>query len=148
MQSCLHPSSGTDLRDLSGVSGSVRTAHRDPIDEIRRWAHDVAEFGRPHFGEFALRLEGLRSRILQGCGNPGCRREVCLSDNCGRLASTATVPGSEFVSGSRSVVLQQLEAMISVLRCEESCFTSWQAACRSFEEICQLIQPTDTVQAR
>ena len=113
-----------------------------PLQEIRSWVHDVEELGLPHFGEFAQRLGDLRAVIVRGSTNPA-QSSICLCEGSQGTRDTR----SNQTSGRRyavcSMILQRLDDMISTLRSEEDCFITWQAASRSFEEICQLIESAD-----
>ena len=139
MESCLHPCPGR-------IPNAPLHSHEsmdqfDRLNEIECWAKKVAELGRPHFGEFASRLEEVLGAFQQSCGNVscGCKPRRCESCSCSNESGLAGEKSVELNSDIRSEVLKRMEEMIRVLRCEESCFTSWQAACRRFDEICMLI---------
>ena len=144
MESCLHPCHGRIHLGTLHCQKSKDISAR--LKEIRCWSETVAELGRPHFGEFASKLEELLGNFRRGCESSSCDCKPCRCEGCA-CSNEGSHVGESTVELAPDVISQlrsRLKDMIRVLRCEESCFTSWQAACRQFDDICMLI-PQATV---
>ncbi|MCA9057199.1 MAG: hypothetical protein KDA85_01815, partial [Planctomycetaceae bacterium] len=65
------------------------------LEEIRAWAGQVADYGYPHYGEFAARLEAIRDGLVATLPDATLSVPSC---------SEATGPFQEDIATSRDVV--------------------------------------------
>lgn len=115
---------------------SERRAISTCIDELRQWMNEVSQLGIPHFGETAMRLRPLRSRLAD---HFACEDEMTakVTDSLGGGASESETQGFEdsAVRSSREhrELLRQLDDLIRDLDELDPPFRSWQAAISAVE---------------
>lgn len=95
---------------------------------IRQWADELADYGWPHFGEFAQRLEAARGELIRHLAN-------CPESSGPDEPSLRSLESG--CSAEIQELLEEFDQFINQLRCADVCFVSWQAACRRFDEVCQ-----------
>ena len=88
------------------------------LEEVKTWASQLADYGWPHFGEFAQRCQCLRPVLLRSM----------------QAASAASSTSNQH-SQQIDALIGRLDGFTAQLSGTETCFTSWQAACREFEQI-------------
>jgi iron-sulfur cluster repair protein YtfE (RIC family) len=113
------------------------------IDEIRQWMYEVAEFGQPHFGETASRLQPLRKRLMQHF-----EREDEMTEEIAKshLTSTSEVKAMRQQSSrDRNRLFAQLDELTDRLNLLDPPFASWQ---RAIEEVEVLIDSLEGHEVR
>lgn len=105
-------------------------SHLPPsLRQIREWAEELANFGWPHFGEFAQRVESARAEFLEFA----LERVWNSRDTSRELSAERNMRFRPDVAD----LLEEYDRLIHQLREAELHFESWQAACRRFEDVCQ-----------
>ncbi|MCA9062900.1 MAG: hypothetical protein KDA96_07570 [Planctomycetaceae bacterium] len=143
----------SDLDPAEGTpGGNSDSANCPQLDEIREWMLQLADFGHPHFGEFASRLAAVREILLnqiqtkETSKDPGldysrtrgCHEDIASSNGVVQSADQLADTVQEHFE--RESFCHTLDNFISALRGESRCFVSWQAACRVFEHLCEEFQ--------
>lgn len=130
------PENCSGQNDVNDPLNQLRAGRVPPtLIAIRQWADELADYGWPHFGEFAQRLEAARGELV---------RHLVSSPEGSPEGSRQDEPSVQSLESGCSAEVQELleefDQFINQLRCADVCFVSWQAACRRFDEVCQICQ--------
>lgn len=105
------------------------------LEEISQWAQQVGDYGWPHFGEFANRVELLRHKLLGACHDPDCCSVPCDGTGC-EIVTAQSPAALRERAALRKQLHQELHRIINDLKSEDVKGKSWQDACRTFEGLC------------
>lgn len=115
------------------------------FDDYRKWSYEVSQFGFPHFGEMADRLEQLRELLRDHFSkeNEICSQLIAVSDR----ATPEIEANRRRVASDHTSLLARLDELISRLNELEPPFESWEDALNQVERFCDALEQHEEQEA-
>lgn len=126
-------------KDQAGIQKLLNDHHvlMEYICGVREWISDVAEWGRPRFGELGTRLATFRETLARHFADEESQECELMEEHRSRPVSES----SHDWRHNHHDFLTQLDTIIERLKAMDPEFTTWQEAGRQVEslitEICE-----------